>query len=234
MASLTMARQNAGTDHHFVIWDNGSAPEFTEWLQSFDPDTLILSKNIGVANAMRRVFGMFHDSIVSWCNDDMVYYPNWLQPQVDILRHFPNCATVSGCVTRMYSGKADDETIRWARSNAKISAVDTPLQWDIQHGDSIGKSGVANMYVNTTIPQIEYKGVKALVGGNHCQMTCRPEMLYPLLPHTNMYMMPLFQTLDMGINDKGYLRLTTTDRLTRHIGNVMSDKDRKEIDELVD
>ena len=234
MASLTLARQNAGIDHHLLVWDNGSSPEFVAWLQAFDPDTLILSKNVGVANALRRVLGMFIDSVVSWCNDDLIYYPNWLQPQIDILKHFPNCATVSGCVTRFYTNKADNKTVEWARDNAKISTINTPTQWDIQHGASVGKKNVANMFVNTKIRHIEYNGVKALIGGNHCQMTCDPKMLWPLVPRTDAYMLPLFQTLDMGINDKEYLRLMTTDRMTRHIGNVMSDEDRAEIEDLLE
>ena len=234
MSSLTLARQNAGVDHHLVVWDNGSAPEFLEWLMEFKPDSLILSKNVGVMNAMHSIMRMYVDCVVSWCNDDLIYYPNWLQPQVDILKHFPNAASVTGCVTRFYSGRADDNTLKWARDNAKLSKVDTPMEWDIQHGESIGKKNVANMYVGAKVPQIEYNGVKALVGGNHCQMTVRPVKILPHIGNTNLYMHPLFQTIDMGVNDAGDLRLMTTERLTRHIGNVMSDEDRKEIDELVD
>ena len=228
-----MARKNAGTDHYLVVWDNGSAPEFLEWLVAFAPDTLILSKNIGVINAMRRVFAMYFDSIVTWCNDDMIYFPNWLQPQIDILRHFPNTATVTGCVTRFYTNKADSKTVDWARDNATLDWLDTPMAWDYQHGESIAQGNVENTFSGTKIRQVEYDGMKALIGGNHCQMTCYPKKLLSLLPHTDLYMHPLFQTLDMGLNDAGYLRLMTTERLTRHIGNAMSDKDRKEINELV-
>ena len=229
-----LARKNAGADHYLVVWDNGSVPVLREWLQDFAPDALILSENIGVVNAMRRVFGMYHDSTVVWCNDDLVYYPNWLQPQLDIFNTYPNVATVTGCVTRLYSGKADDATIKWAHDHAKMGLWDTPMQWDIQHGDSIGKKNVANMYANSKIPLVSYDNVKALIGGNHCQVVCNPRLLYPLLPRTDMYMLPLFHTLDMAINDKGYLRLMTPERLTRHIGNVMAESDKAEIKTLLE
>ena len=232
--SLKLARQNAGVDHHLLIWDNGSCKRLRKWLIDFDPDTLILSDNIGVVNAMRRVFGMFHDCTVVWCNDDLIYYPNWLKPQLDIFYHYPNVATVSGCVTRFYSGKQDSATLEWAQRYASLGFMDTPIEWDIKHGESIGKRDMVNGYRGTKIPMVKYDGVPALIGGNHCQMVCNPRLLYPLLGETQMYMHPLFQTLDTGINGKGYLRLLTTERLTRHIGNVMTDDDRKEVDELVD
>lgn len=231
--SLTLCRQNAGTEHWLVVWDNGSKKELRDWLIDFAPDQLIFSHNIGVANTMRRVLGMYIESVVTWNNDDLIYYPNWLQPQIDILKAYPQAASVTGCVTRLYSGKADDSTVTWARHNAKLGRADTPLEWDKQHADSIGKFGMEKQYIGTTIPQVEYKGVKALVGGNHCQMTVRPPIIYPLIPRTDMYMVPLFQTLDTAVNSNGHLRLMTPERLTRHIGNVMTDADRKEIDELV-
>lgn len=229
--SLILARQNAGVEHYFVVWDNGSSELMREWLvDEFCPDQIVLSDNIGVLNAMRRLFGMYHDSIVAYGNDDIIYYPEWLGEQIRILESFPNVGTVSGCVTRYYTGKADDATVGWA-GNRLVGIAQTPPEWDMQHNDSIGGSGL--MVSPRGIPLVEYNGVRALIGGTHCQFVCRPGRLLPIMRETTRYMEPLFEAFDMRINAAGLLRLLTTTRRTRHIGNVMTEADRREIYELV-
>lgn len=234
--SLTLARRNAGMEHHFVVWDNGSCEKMREWLfYEFKPDKLMFTENIGVFNTMRRLFGMFHDSVIAYSNDDILHYPDWLPEQVHILQSFPNVATVSGCVTRFYSGKADDATLRWATDNATVKKAFTPSEWDYQHGASIGKprNVVDRIYRNTAMPYVEYNDSAAMIGGNHCQIVGYAQKLYPFTYHTTRYMEPLFQGFDVKINDAGMLRLLTTTRRTRHLGNVLSDDDRIEIQSLL-
>lgn len=232
--SLTLARRNAGEEHHFIIWDNGSHYQLREWLQDFEPDRLILSHNVGVLNALWRIVGMYQDSIVAYSNDDILYYPDWLPEQLDILRGYPNVGTVSGCVTRLYSGKADDKTMEWAKDNAQVYQWVPPSEWDFQHAASIGMtSETVKGYKHAIIPLLEYNGVKAGVGGNHCQIVFRAETMLPFLKHTDRYMEPLYKLLDVEINEAGLLRLLTTTRRTRHLGNKLTDTDRKEINDLV-
>jgi len=45
---LETMRNGIHRDHTFMVWDNDSKSEFRDWLQHiFEPDILILSKNIG-------------------------------------------------------------------------------------------------------------------------------------------------------------------------------------------
>lgn len=230
-ASLKLARQNAGVEHYFVVWDNGSHYQFREWLRDFAPDALILSQNIGVLNALRRIVGMYQDSIIAYSNDDILYYPDWLLEQLQILRAYPNVGTVSGCVTRLYSGKADENTIKWAKDNAQIYQWTPPFEWDFQHAASIGMtSETVKGYKHAIIPLLEYNGVRAGVGGNHCQIVFYAGRILPFLRPTNRYMEPLFKLLDVAIDEAGLLRLLTAERRTRHLGNRLSDADREEID----
>jgi GT2 family glycosyltransferase len=67
---------------------------------------LIVSKNIGISNAMRRVLSMYNDCIVALSNDDIFYEHDWLVKQMEILKAYPNVGTVSGVTTRFYMGKA--------------------------------------------------------------------------------------------------------------------------------
>lgn len=236
-ASLTLARKHAGMEHHFVVWDNGSCPELREWLfYQFKPDVLIFSQNIGVAGSMFRLFGAYQDCIIAYANDDILYYPNWLPEQIKILKHYPNVGTVSGCVTRFYSGKADSETMKWALlANVRITKWTPPFEWDFQHAASIGaRSEIMAAYKYSYIPLLEYNGVRAGVGGNHCQFVTYASRLLPFLQSTNKYMDKLFEGLDKRINEARLLRLLTTTRRTRHIGNRLNDAERKEIHELLE
>lgn len=228
--SARQAKERVGMDCYFVVWDNGSDDHIKNWLiDTLKPDMLILSENIGIANAMRRILCMFSDSIVALSNDDIFYEQGWLKSQIEILKAYPNVGTVSGVTTRFYMGKATHSTERWVMDNKVMvhGAVVPPL-WDEQHALSVGKARHAAIHEfgNMQAPLISYNDVKAVIGGNHCQFVCYADRILPLLPNDDMYMTKLFP-FDIRVNDAGLLRLLTPQRTARHVGNVLSDEDRK-------
>ena len=221
--SLLQAHKLAGVPHWFVVWDNGSCKEFTDFLNDVvEADAIILSKNIGISNAMRSVLSMYQDCIVALSNDDIYYEQDWLKSQIEILTTYPNVGTVSGVTTRFYMGKGTGATERWARqAGVRVSGKDIPPQWDEEHGMSIGKARHAHLqeFGKIQAPLIEYNGIKAIIGGNHCQFTCYASRIQSLIQPSNRYMEQLFP-LDLKIDAVGYLRLLTPERTAKHIGNV--------------
>lgn len=219
--SVKQARDKAG-ECHFVVWDNGSNSTVRTALDDLCPDMLILSENIGIGNAMRRAMLLFSDSILALSNDDIYYEDNWLSPQIEILKAYPNVGTVSGVTTRFYMGKAVHSTEQWVTANRiPVKGLPIPAEWDEQHALSIGKNKLAGIqeHGHLAAPLIEYNGVKAIIGGNHCQFVCHPERLLPLLPQDDMYMTKLFP-FDIRVDQAGLLRLLTPERKARHVGNV--------------
>ena len=226
LRSIEEARDKAGTACWFVVWDNGSGNEFARILSNIGGiDTLILSSNIGISNAMRRILSMYQDCIVALANDDIFYEQDWLQSQIEILKTYPNVGTVSGITTRFYMGKGTEATEHWAkREGLKVTGVEVPPLWDEQHGLSIGKARHAHLqeYGKLKAPQIEYNGIKAIIGGNHAQFVCYASRILPLLPHSARYMEKLFP-FDLTVNATGLLRLLTPERTARHVGNVLDE-----------
>src|SRR3990167_4274666 len=88
---LNSMRNGAGRDLPICVYDDGSVPELIDWLQNdFRPEYLIQSPNHGKSSARTGAVRMFPaDTVVCVRDDDMLYYPGWLEPQLELLRAFP-------------------------------------------------------------------------------------------------------------------------------------------------
>lgn len=233
--AVISAWNNCKTDAWFVLWDNGSCWDWTSRFPALPYDQIIFSKNIGKQNAINALCNMYHSSIIAFSDDDILHYPNWLEPQIEVLKTYPSVGLVSGCVTRHYMKYHHLYAWQWcAQNDVLIRIDDTPREWDQQHGESIGKPKniAASMVGKVPATIIEYNNVKARIGGNHCQFVGYADTLKEFLPRTDKYMEPLYP-FDIRVDDAKLLRLLTKDRLTRHLGNVLSDEDRKEIKNVI-
>jgi len=167
-------------------------------------------------------------------DDDILHYPNWLGPQIEVLDAY-DAGLVTGCVTRHYMKYNHLYAWKWFKEQKlKIEIDDTPFEWDIQHGESIGKDRDFSRLISLNIPAVavKYHDVKARFGGCHCQFVGYADTLRPFFPITDEYMKPLYP-VDIAIDEAKLLRLMTHDRLTRHLGNVLTDEDRKEVEDVL-
>lgn len=234
-SSLLLARKYVDMECHLLVWDNGSMPKLREWLfYEYKPDKLMFTENIGTQNTMRRVMSMYHDSIVAYSNDDILYYPSWLPEQIHILQTYPNVGTVSGCVTRYYMGRQVITTHAWAERVEKKWFHETPTEWDFQHALSVGRAEalIPNEIKDIHPVLLEWNDTKAFIGGAHCQFVAYANRVYPLLYKSNKLMGEL-SPFDVRVDDAGLLRLLTSTRRTRHIGNRMTQEDKDEVERLL-
>lgn len=234
-SSLKLARKHVDTECHLLIWDNGSMPKLREWLfYEYKPDKLMFTENTGTQNTMRRIMSMYHDSIVAYSNDDILYYPAWLPEQIHILQTFPNVGAVSGCVTRYYMGRQVITSLAWAERVENKQIREIPNDWDFQHALSVGRAEehISNEVKDIHPLLVEWNGAQAFVGGTHCQFVGYANRVYPLLYKSNKLMGEL-SPFDVRMDDAGLLRLLTSTRRTRHIGNRMTKEDREEIERLL-
>jgi hypothetical protein len=229
-------RNNSHREHTFMVWDNDSGEEFTWWLQSkFDADILILSKNIGKNQARAAAIQMMPlGSIVCYSDDDIFYYDNWLNPQIELLNHFPNVACVTGMPIRTMQRWGNENTLKWARANAKVKQGQfIPREWENDFADSIGRSH--EKHIEMTIKDfdylIEYDGKQAYAHAHHAQFIGYvAQIRNAIIPQDDMAMSDEKPT-DIAL-DKVGLRLCTTQRYTRHIGNILDDNIRKEYEQF--
>ena len=225
--SLTTMRENAGLDCQILIWDNGSCQEFRDWLlDEYKPDYVMLSTNVGKSIARASILRMLPpETIVGVADDDMYYYPDWFKAQVELMKYFPNVGQVSGYPVRTQMRWGNKRTLEWAR---KVAIVEEgsfiPAEWDKDFCTSIGRDYEWHKKYteNDMDKRITYRGVQAYAFAHHCQFICEAGEIAPLARFDTEAMADE-KPFDWAVDNTGMLRLTTINRYTRHMGNVMDD-----------
>jgi hypothetical protein len=229
---LDTMRIHARADHTFLVWDNGSMPEFRNWLQyDFKPDMLMLSENIG-KNAARTAIGRMIPpaSILAYSDDDMLFFDNWLAPQIELLEHFPNVAAVSGYPVRTQFRWGNENTLKWAREHATLEqGIFIPRAWEDDFALSVGRDPKwhADYSRNDVDYRVLYQGRQAYCTAHHCQFIARGEQVARVLQYDNKAQGEE-KSFDVAMDNLG-LRLSTINRQCRHIGNVMDEEIKQDI-----
>lgn len=229
---LTTMRAGARMDHTFIVWDNGSGPELMDWLEGeFRPDILVKSGNVGKTAARTALFRMVHPrTILAYSDDDIYYYDNWLAPQMALLQHFPKVAAVTGYPVRTSFRWGTANTREWARKFAQLEEGRfLPREWENDFAVSVGREPEwhANYTKDDKDYRVTFRGVQAYATSHHCQFVAKAEVIDHLLQFDG-WAMGDEKPFDEALDNVG-LRLATTERLTRHIGNVLHDELRKEL-----
>lgn len=234
---LTSMRDRANRDHTFMVWDNDSKPELRDWLQHiFNPDILIMSRNIGKNQARANAIRMMPlSSVVCYSDDDFYYYDDWLKPQIKILNHF-NAQLVTGYPCRAMFRWACENTIHWANKHGKLEKdLFIPEQWERDYAVSIGRNPDEHLQEHLTEKDIDYRvtynGSQAYCHGHHAQFIGYVAKLLPGLNADNGLAMPDEKQFDIAQAKLG-LRLATIERLCRHMGNIIHDELRQEIEAI--
>jgi glycosyltransferase involved in cell wall biosynthesis len=226
--------------YDLLVFDNGSCPVVVDYLLDMQRaghiDYLIRAKqNIGKIDALRILFNAASGKIIAYSDDDILFYPGWLEAHLEILDHFPLAGMVSGVPVRNATNHA-------RRSLDALSAETNPLlrilqerripdEWEIDWAISTGRD--PHQYLAETRDQMdlvlqhdvdESHRLEAIGGANHFQFVTPKEVILQALPPdwTGKLMGHMIE-LDEAIDDLGYLRLSTAKRYTRHLGNALSE-----------
>lgn len=226
--SLTTMRENAGLNCEILVWDNGSCQEVRDWLlNEYKPDYIVLSKNVGKTNAVAGILRMLPpETIVGIADDDMYFYPDWFKAQVELMEFFPNVGQVSGYPVRTQMRWGNNRTLEWGR---KVAVVEEgsfiPAEWDKDFCTSIGRDYEwhKNYTRDDMDKRITYQGVSAYAFAHHCQFICKAGKIASLAKFNNVAMEDE-KPFDWAVDNTGMLRLTTINRYTRHIGNVLDEE----------
>lgn len=226
---LTSLRKNANQDIGIMVWDNGSCPRLLDWLRNvYKPDWLITSPNIGKAQARCSMYRMLpFDTVFCFSDDDIYYSPNWLNPQLELLYGFPHVGVVSGYPVRSQFNWGCARTIEWAENNGQVTKGRLiPDDWDREFVISVGQTLEQHKKVvkDTEDVMVEYMGMRAYCTAHHCQFIAKVGSIEQFITWSIDYTMSDEKPFDSAIDAAGLLRLTTVNRYTRHIGNVMDVK----------
>lgn len=240
--SLASLRKSTNLPFDLMVFDNGSCSDVVKYLQNLQNkgkiNFLLLAKeNIGKIGALRILFNAAPGEIIAYSDDDIFFYPGWLEAQLQILEAFPNAGMVSGVPVRNASKHANQSLKKLiAHPNPQISVSlerVIPDKWETDWAQSTGRDPAKHIRETQNekdlllkIKQTDSnKSIEAIGSANHFQFIAQKNVITRALPsewHGNL--MGSMVEMDEAVDANGYLRLSTVNRYTRHIGNVLSDE----------
>ncbi len=241
---LTLESILANTEkpYELLVFDNGSCPEMTGFLQALyntgKIDTLILSaENIGKLNALWRIAQAAQGEVIAYTDDDVYHLPGWLPEHLKVLDTYPNVGAVTGFYIKQRVAMSSDQTLAWVKAleEKDPSAVQRgnliPRKWEEEFMDNAGRTeeryqgeieGIEDVVVSL-------QGVKAWVSAHHFEVFVPKnvliEVLNQMLPGGwSDQLMGRMVEMDDRMDALGYLRLTTYPQTMRLLGNVIDDE----------
>lgn len=241
---LTLESILANTEkpYELLVFDNGSCPEMTGFLQALyntgKIDTLILSaENIGKLNALWRIAQAAQGEVIAYTDDDVYHLPGWLPEHLKVLDTYPNVGAVTGFYIKQRVAMSSDQTLAWVKAleEKDPSAVQRgnliSRKWEEEYMDNAGRTeeryqseieGIEDVVVSL-------QGVKAWVSAHHFEVLVPKnvliEVLNQMLPGGwSDQLMGRMVEMDDRMDALGYLRLTTYPQTMRLLGNVIDDE----------
>ena len=225
--------RNTETPYDLLVFDNASCAEVKTYLQALQADGRICyllssSENIGKLGALRVISGAAPGELIAYADDDTFFYPGWLRAHLQIYDHFPNVGMVSGSPERTLFDHGIQSNLDQAASNPHFEITygkRIPMQWEREWATALGKE--VDTYLDE-VDQLEdiimaYRGARVYATACHNQFLSPKSILREHLAGSwSGRLMGGLNEFDEAIDDAGLLRLTTLDRTTKLIGNVVS------------
>jgi glycosyltransferase involved in cell wall biosynthesis len=223
--------QNTNIPYDLLVFDNNSCPEVRNYLtekQRQDKIQLLTlsDKNIGKGGAWNYIFGAAPGEYIAYADSDVYFYPGWISNLVPLFELFPNLGMVTGAPLRVPE-EFSTSSVEWAISNPLVQLErGRLLAWEDfwKHVQSLGIESEAEARTRFEAKQdvcLVYKGVRYFIGASHFQFMARKAVLQSLLPLPSDRPMGQMRALDIAINQRGYLRISTPDWWVQHMGNTL-------------
>ena len=232
--TLSSLIANTSEPFDFIVFDNGSCEPVVDYLRDLNEkgilDYLMLStQNLGKIGALKLLFNAAPGEVIAYSDDDILFYPGWLEAHLQIMKTFPNVGMVSGLPVRNASDRASVTLKKYIVEGAPGLTVSRerriPDDWEADWAVSTGRD--PDEHIQATKDRqdliLELNGVEVLGSANHFQFVSPKDVLVKALSSEwGGQLMGQMVELDEDVDRQGYLRLSTLERYTRHIGNVIS------------
>jgi glycosyltransferase involved in cell wall biosynthesis len=227
---------NTTAPFDLLIFDNGSCPEFVDYLEVLHDagkvDYLILSqRNIGKVNALRQIFQLAPGGLVAYTDDDNFFLPGWLDAHLQIVDAFPNVGMVTGFYVRHRAADAVTSSLAFAsRPDVTVEQGDFVLpEWRDEFISNTNRTQESyakeSQGLSDTI--ISYQGTAAFISAHHFQFVAPRHIILEVLPEWSEQLMGQMVEMDRAVDGLGYLRLTTRERTLHLMSNLASGEIRK-------
>jgi hypothetical protein len=232
--SLASLLRNTSQSFDLLVFDNGSCREVCDYLEALRQTgsirfLLSSTENIGKLGALRLIAGAAPGELVAYADDDTFFDPGWLGRHLEVYDHFPRVGMVSGSPEKTLFDHGISSTLDWAENTpgAKIThGSRIPEQWEREWAVALGKDVRTFLERARTLEdiQVELSGLSAYATACHNQFLAPKSVLTEALGGKwSGRLMGGMNEFDQAIDSGGYLRLTTVERTTRLIGNVITD-----------
>lgn len=212
-----------------MVFDNASCVETIDYLLRLKQENLIqylilADKNYGKVGAWNIIFSAAPGEFIAYSDSDVYFYPGWLERHLEVFSAFPEAGTVSGLPRRgrrtFYTRTIDQ------LSGLKDTIVEEgrfiPDDWIIDHARTLGKLETLQQDLVLNDYRITRGDVTAYATATHFQFMVRSEVVRKYLPFPSERPMgDSVAHFDRAINNDCLLRLATSDRVVRHIGNTL-------------
>lgn len=234
--SLNSMITNAGDDRVFdvVVLDQNSCSEWKQKLASWHQSGWItnvhfMGYNMGKLEGLRFLFNSVQSEIIGFTDDDVLFYPDWLVHQTEVLE-IPACELVTGSpvLTKFKFYEVGQEAMKDSPSfDVSTGEVgkEYPMKW--LEDDGICRGLPPDEYLKIVEDEevkpliVNYYGTWAWAVGHHMQFLAHRKEVMKYLPEPTNRLMGMMREWDVAMDDAGILQLATFDRTCRHMGNVM-------------
>lgn len=227
--------KNTQIEFDLMVFDNGCCEEVSQYLTDLKEagqiDYLLSSpRNIGKRMALQMMFNSAMGEIIAYCDDDVLHYQGWLKPQIEILETFPRVGLVSGVPVRNARFHANSQIKAMVQDPPKDILITTERriqnEWERDWAESTSRD--PNSWLEETKDWqdvvLKKEGVEAVAHANHYQFIGYKKVLIQGIPQGwEGELMGGMVKFDENIDQLAYLRLSTTNRFVRHLGNSVSE-----------
>jgi hypothetical protein len=225
--------RHTGVPYDLMVFDNACCQEvkgYLKELQDIGKLRYILSssENIGKLGAMHLISGAAPGNVIAYTDDDTFFYPGWLEAHLEILETFPKVGMVSGSPERTLFDHGIKSNLRFAEANPEVHlhyGRTIPEVWEREWAISLGKDVPNYLEQVAKLDDIimERKGQRVYATACHNQFVMPKSIAMQFLQNGwSGRLMGGMNEFDHAVDEAGYLRLTTLDRTTRLIGNLVS------------
>ncbi|NQS91175.1 MAG: glycosyltransferase family 2 protein [Chloroflexi bacterium] len=232
--SMESLIHSLGGKNDILVLNNGSCKEVRDYLdlllENGSINYLIHSRrNLGVIGGFKILFNAAPGEFVAYSDDDVFYYPDWLEAHLTILDTYPKTGMVSGApvgYSSEHAVTAVDAFIKQSAGSVKIREQARVESWEESWAVSTGRPVSDHLSAIQETPHklLVYRGVEAVQSAKHFQfITPKKVICKAFSPEWSGSLMDDLVSLDESVDQLGYLRLSTPNRYARHIGNTLSE-----------
>ena len=221
---------NTDLPYDLMVFDNASCQPVRQFLIEAQHQEriqyLVLSdKNIGKIGAWNIIFSGAPGEIIAYADSDIYFFPGWLSAHIKVLDQFPTAGMVTG-IPFWSPEEFSTSTVEWAQKNPQVRLERGQfLPWEDywRHSRSLGKdeTEARQHYQEHQDICLFYHEQKYYVGAGHFQFVAHRQALQNVLPLPSERPMGQVRSLDIALNAKGYLRLSTSEWWVQHMGNTL-------------